>query len=188
MARMSEQCSARRGTIHYPLHLPEQYSHHSNSCMTINYNGYNPTVPFHDIKETPTNWSQGIPLSPKWRQHLPQHLLFILTALWLILTICLSFLSSSPNPPLIFTRPEWTVLVLTFLSNGSVFLLGELTVVTNEMLRWTMCARPSGVGIATFLGLSRATSNIGVLSLFFSNQNIQHRKWCFQRYKPSLFY
>jgi hypothetical protein len=170
--------SSSRGGAHDPL--LQQLHSYSNSYTSINYNGYDPTVWFHN-KRTLTKRSQGIPLSPKWKQHLPNFLLLILTSSWLILTICLSFVSSSSHPPLIFTRPEWTILVLTFLSNGSVFLLGELTLATYDILRWAMSTRLSGVGITTFLGLSSATSNIGVLSLLFSSQDIQHRKWCCQR-------
>jgi hypothetical protein len=158
----------------------------SFTFSALNWDGYNPEALI-DERKSSTRWSRGIssrgiPLFPKWRHLLPNVLLLLVACAWLSLTVWLSSVSSSDHPPTIFSRPEWTVLVLSFLSNGTVFLMGELTVGTCELLRWVLISRPTGVGMATFLGLSRATSFVGVMSLFFSDQQTNHRRWCSQRY------
>ena len=164
-----------------PLHLYNTYvaTLNDNHIQTCRLSSERNTI---QLTPSITKSSRGTRLDPKWKQFLPITLLLSTTFLWLVATTWLSIVSSSSRPPTIFSRPEWTVLVLSLLSNGSLFLLGELTSGTCEILRWTIGLRSSGVGIATFLGLSRATSNFGVLSLLFSNQNVGHRRWCSQRY------
>jgi hypothetical protein len=158
----------------------------SFTFSALNWDGNNPDTRLDERKST-TRWSRGsssrgIPLFPKWKHLLPNVLLLVIACAWLILTVWLSSVSSSDRPPTIFNRPEWTVLVLSVLSNGTVFLMRELTVGTFEQLRWVLISRPTGVGMATFLALSRATSFLGVTNLFLSRQQTNHRRWCSQRY------
>lgn len=165
----------------YQFYSPDVYFS-SNTPRTRQPDSFylGPATPF--ISSTrEQQLSGGIPLLPKWRQYFSCWILLLLTTLWLLLTIVLSFLSSSSYPPSFLVKPEWTVLVLNLSSHVAVFLLAELNLGTCEMLRWAMSSRPSGVEFATFLGLSRGTGNLGVLSLLFSRQNAPHRKWCIQR-------
>jgi hypothetical protein len=150
------------------------YQHESKDanlefCLNSSHDQRENQGPFLFSKDSP-----GIRLEPRWRRSLPMGLLLVATFLWLAVTTWLSLASSSSRPPRFFQKPERTVLVLSLLSNGALFLLGELTSGMCEMLRWTIALRSSGVGIATFLGLSRATSNFGVINLLFSNQNVGH--------------
>jgi hypothetical protein len=156
------------------------------TMSTLNWDGYTSETPV-DKRTSTTRWSHGFHshrtnLVPKWRHLLPNTLLFLIACGWLSLTVWLTSVSSSDHPPNVFNRPEWTVFILTFLSNGTVFLMRELHVGTYELLRWTLISRPAGVGMATFLSLSRATSFTGAISLFFSDQQTNHRRWCSQRY------
>jgi hypothetical protein len=158
----------------------------SFTFSALNWDNTNPDALLDERKST-TRWSRGIssrgiPLFPKWKNLLPNFLLLVIACAWLTMTVWLSSVSSSDRPPTVFSRPEWTVLVLSVLSNGTVFLMRELTVGTFDQLRWVLISRPTGVGMATFLGLSRATSFFGVTNLFFSHQQTNHRRWCSQRY------
>jgi hypothetical protein len=125
---------------------------------------------------------KGVMLQPKWRQLLPSWLIFIAAVIVITATVCLAFLSSSSQPILIFDSPETTILFLNVGSVLSVFLLSELLEGTCEYLRWVFAARPSGVGIAAFLALGRATGGLGIIQLLFSKQSCNHRRWCIQRY------
>ncbi len=98
------------------------------------------------------------------------------------LTICLSFMSSSAHSVTIFAKTETTIFLLNIDSTISVFLITELLSGACESLRWTLASGSSGIGMATFLVLGKATGSFGVLRLLFSNQNVGHRKWCGQRF------
>jgi hypothetical protein len=126
---------------------------------------------------------KGIPLEPRWRQLIYFTLLFLITALWVTATVVYTFMSSSSKRPYtIFVSPEHTILALNIGSQISVFLLSEVVAEASDRLRWTLAARPEGVGLATFFGLGRATSLMGVVMLVFSRQRVGHVKWCLQRY------
>jgi hypothetical protein len=123
---------------------------------------------------------RGIVVS-KWKRFKECLILLVITSLCVVASICYSFLSSAAHPIHLFPKAEQTILVLSIASTVSVFLLGELVLEVCDLLRWTLAARSSGVGFATFLGLGRATGLIGVLRLFLSTQETGHRKWCSQR-------
>lgn len=129
----------------------------------------------------PSSCPDGVVLAPKWRQYFTYLAMFIVTIMVVSATICMAFLSSPPHFVKIFTRPEHTIFILNLGSTISVFLISELLVCASNNLRWVLAANPSGVGIATFLALGRATGLLGVLNLLFSNQNVGHRRWCGQR-------
>jgi len=46
-----------------------------------------------------------------------------------------------------------------------MFLVGELVQATFERVRWTLASRRKGIPLTNFLGMSRATSLVGVLGL-----------------------
>jgi hypothetical protein len=125
--------------------------------------------------------NDGISLEPKWKQRLIFGCFFLVTSAWIIFTIILCFRSSDSSTT-IFPTATTTVLILNILSTGSALLLRELVLGAFEILRWTLITRPQGVGVATFLAVSRATSAFGTLRLLFSNQHVGHRKWCAQRF------
>jgi hypothetical protein len=124
---------------------------------------------------------EGVVLQPKYKQYFIDVLLLIITFLVVVGTIALAFQSSSSQPRSPFSSPEKTIRALNIGSIFSVFLTGELLIITCDRLRWALAASNSGLGIASFLALSRATGLIGVLNLVFADQNVGHRKWCGQR-------
>lgn len=138
-------------------------------------------------RSTPSD-TVGVVLDPKYRQYLLHCVLFLASLIWVAATICYAFLSSSQYPRAVFSKPENTVLVLNIASTVSVFLLGALVIAACDNLRWSLATAPPGVGFATFLGLSRATSLYGVLILLMSNQGVGHRRWCLQRYDNPVFH
>lgn len=117
----------------------------------------------------------------RWKGNLFSTVLLIATTLWLVITVWVSFAAERISPPTFIAQPEFVVVALSFLSGGSMFLLGELVLVTFEHLRWTLSSRQSGVDIGTFLGISRATCVMGVLKLCFSKQRNSTKLWCLQR-------
>lgn len=125
--------------------------------------------------------SDGVELRKRWKQFNTLLLLFSVTFIWVVSTITYTILSSASRPVGIFSRPEQTIFALNLLANLSVFFLGELVGGALEVIRWTLASRSSGLGLATFIGLGRATSLFGVFRLFVSDQQVGHRKWCGQR-------
>lgn len=130
-----------------------------------------------------TEEARGIVLRPKWQQYRTNFVLFLLAVISLTGTTLVACLSSSTQPTVKFSNPKITVLALTIGSGASVFLLGQLISSAFDRLRWTLAASPDGIDLATFLGLSKATELLGVLSLVFSNNQLGPPKWCIQRYQ-----
>jgi len=91
-------------------------------------------------------------------------------------------IDNPPLGPLLFS-PSQTLLVVTILSQGLALLLRMLFNCTFESLRWHLASRENGVAVTTFLGLSAATSSLGVLRLFFEAGIRTHTLWYIQRYK-----
>jgi len=117
-----------------------------------------------------------------WKKFLVSWILLAASTLLVTATISLSFISSSVHPYIIFFEPATTITVLNIGSTMSVFLLGELGLAASDNLRWTLAARPKGVGLATFLGLGNATGLFRVAKLFFAKLNSRDRMWCGQRF------
>jgi hypothetical protein len=132
--------------------------------------------------------SEGASLESRWKQHLFAFLVFLVTSVWVALTITFSLISSSSTPIRIFAKPGTTILVLNVLSTITLFFLKELVAAACESLRWTLSVRPIGIDVATFLGLGSATNALGVLRLLFSSRGMSHKKWCAQRYDRSITY
>jgi hypothetical protein len=125
--------------------------------------------------------SEGFVIQPKYKQYFIDVLLLVITFFVVVGTIALAFQSSSFQPSSPFSTPEKTIRALNIGSIFSVLLTGELLTTTCDKLRWALAATDSGLGIASFLALSRATGLTGVLNLVFADQNVGHRKWCGQR-------
>jgi hypothetical protein len=123
----------------------------------------------------------GDPTEPGWKKLSMFVLMYVVSTVIVIGTITFAFLSSSSHPWIIFSSPDRTITALNALTTISVFCVDELLITTCDMLRWSLAAKPTGTGMATFLALGRATSLSGILSLYFSNQNVGQRKWCAQR-------
>jgi hypothetical protein len=90
----------------------------------------------------------------------------------------------SDNPPLgpLLFSPSRTLLVITILSQGLAILFRMLFNSVFEALRWHFVSRKKGVSATTFLGLSPATSSLGVLKLLYLTKICNHTWWCIQRY------
>jgi len=93
----------------------------------------------------------------------------------------------SPRPALgkLFFPPSITIFVINVLSQGVAFLMAHLFASIFENLRWTFTSQKTGVRMTTFLGLSRATSLLGVVRLLCVKG--PHRFWCLQRYGAVSF-
>src|SRR5947207_11179490 len=122
-----------------------------------------------------------IPLQSNYRQYLIAVCWGLASAICLAITIWLAFATSASVPFTPFKNPSRTVLVINVLSNTSVILLSGFMSELNEKLRWSLASQRSGIDFASFLGLSRATGNMGVVSLVFSSWKIRDKKWCVQR-------
>jgi hypothetical protein len=86
----------------------------------------------------------------------------------------------SAVPRALELSPGRTVLVINVLSQSLAFLGHTLFHDVMEALRWAFLCRKKGVLLATFLGLSRATSMCGVAYLCLIRGS--HLFWCIQRY------
>ena len=116
--------------------------------------------------------------------------LFLLTFLACIITFTFAYNSTRTNPDtkLIFAATRM-VLILNVLSTASAFLISELVQTVFERTRWILASRAKGIMLTEFLGMSRATSILGILALLWwnpSNQNprvsrIGGRQWILQR-------
>lgn len=86
----------------------------------------------------------------------------------------------SAVPRALELSPGDTVLVINVLSQSLAFLGHILFGDVMEALRWAFLCREKGVLLATFLGLSRATSMYG--AAYLCSIRGSHLFWCIQRY------
>lgn len=125
------------------------------------------------------------------RQQRPTIILAVLSATCMFFTIFFVYNSSLSNPylpDLVFKRTERIILVLSIMSQATVFLLAELTTAALEAVRWAFVCSPSGISAVTFLSLSRATNLMGTINLLGATgsspwrfQNDDHRLWGMQK-------
>jgi hypothetical protein len=76
--------------------------------------------------------------------------------------------------------PSTTVFVINILSQILAIVITLLFASAFEALRWQLASRETGVRLATFLGMSGATSPVGVLMLLKIKGT--HQFWCAQKY------
>jgi hypothetical protein len=139
----------------------------------------------------------GVKLESTFRQYFLTWVLALFTLGWIIFTIYFAYNCSISNPltpSLIFSKPERTILLMNILSQFTIFLLAELTLSVFEALRWAFASSPHGINAFSFVGLSRATSLLGILSLLIRNRIREpgepilskdgHRLWGLQRQSP----
>ena len=122
----------------------------------------------------------GVMSEPRWKQCISYGLIFGPSSILVSLTVAYALLSSKSKLT-IFSRPQVSIFLLTFLSTISSLLVTHCVKGACDALRWCLPIRPSGVGIATFLSLSPASGFFGVLRLLFSRQKVGHRWWAAQR-------
>lgn len=112
--------------------------------------------------------------------------IWILASTFVILSAFLTYFAyellirESAVPRALELSPGRTVLVINVLSQSLAFLGHILFNDVMEALRWTFLCRKKGVLLATFLGLSRATSMYGVA--YLCSIKGSHLFWCIQRY------
>ena len=124
-------------------------------------------------------------LASRWRNLRWFGLIFVVTCTWVMLLLSYAYLSSFSSIPFAFFQiPARAVLAINLGSTVAIFLLAALVNEGFEILRWRLAMRRSGIGIATFLALGRATTVGGVIRLLFSGQKVGHQKWCIQRFSP----
>lgn len=88
--------------------------------------------------------------------------------------------NTPPLGPLLFS-PSRTLLVVTILSQGLGIIFRVLFSSVFDALRWHFASREKGVSITVFLGLSPATSSLGVIKLLYSIGLRSRAWWCLQR-------
>jgi hypothetical protein len=134
-------------------------------------------------------------------QSTPRQLLWtwitaLASCLWMAFTTLFAFNCSLPKPlaaSLLPPRSEDSLLILNILSHGMVLLLGLLTSQAFETVRRALASSKKGIPVGSFLGLSRATGLLGVISVLFNGKFSGFLKldgpqfWSMQRYFfPSL--
>ena len=96
-------------------------------------------------------------------------LIAFITAVWVEFAFFYAY-NASVDPPvsrkLCLSNPAHTILAVNVLSHVTIFLLSILSSDVFEGIRWVL-ACGGGISMPTFLSLSRATSPIRVLYLFF---------------------
>ena len=135
--------------------------------------------------------SKATKLRPVWRQLFLPWMLVLLSASWIIFTFYFAYnctVHDPPSPSLVFAKPEKTILLLSLLSQGTIFLLGELSAAVLEAVRWARCSSQSGITAFSFLVLSRGTGLAGVLRLLWKTNSGSssvsmncHLVWALQR-------
>ena len=114
--------------------------------------------------------SQATMLRPVWRQLMLPWVFVLLSASWIIFTFYFAYnctVHDPPSPSLVFAKSSRTILLLSILSQGTIFLLGELSATIFEAVRWARCSSERGITAFSFLVLSRGTGLAGVIRLLW---------------------
>jgi hypothetical protein len=93
-----------------------------------------------------------------------------------------SLVVSQPALGHLLFSPSTTVFVINIISQILAIVINLLFASAFEALRWQLASREIGVHLATFLGMSGATSPAGVLTLLMVKGT--HQFWCLQKYSP----
>ena len=132
----------------------------------------------------------GTRLDSTFRQFLWTWIVSLIAVAWVGFTICFAYNCTLVNPflpSLLFSNPKYTLLMLNILSHGTIILLKDLTSSAFEAVRWAFASSKKGVSASSFIGLSRATSALGILDLVFGRSGSYglgkdgHRLWGLQR-------
>jgi hypothetical protein len=90
-----------------------------------------------------------------------------------------TLVNSNPPQALLYLGPGGTIFIINVLSQILGTLIKQLFSSKLDVLRWHFASNTSGVPLATFLGLSPATSYFGVLGLV--QVKGAQRLWCVLR-------
>jgi hypothetical protein len=156
-------------------------------------NAYNRPVSFDSHPQFDDGDRVSLRLRSPFRQFFWTWALTIVSIIWVVFTVYFAYNCTMDKPlstTLVFSRPDNTILALNILSHGTILLLRELTSSVFEAVRWAFASSKDGISAFSFLGLSRATSPLGVLNLMggsarskpFKFAKDGHRIWGFQRY------
>ena len=160
-------------------HLPE-YSR--NSLMTSDSVGFSQIRP-QDLSSHDENLRSDLNLNEPEIAKSPLHqyiLTWVLVAFsctWVIFTIIFAYNCTLDHPifdSLVLATPARTILVLSILSQFTIFFVGELMTTAFEALRWAFACSQNGMSAFSFLILGRATGLLGVLGLLFRWDQIEH--------------
>jgi hypothetical protein len=88
--------------------------------------------------------------------------------------------NEEPPPDLLMLSPAKTLLAIAVMVQMLSYLLSAFQLASFEALRWALACSDNGVSFKSFLGLSRATSLMGVGYLFWERGT--HHIWCFERW------
>jgi len=133
----------------------------------------------------------GVVLRSPTRNFIWTWILTIVSTVWVLFTVYFAYNCTLEKPLstwLIFPGPDNTILTLNVLSHGTIFLLRELASSVFEAVRWAFASSKEGISAFSFLGMSRATSPLGVLNLMARSATSRwfakdgHRMWGLQRY------
>ena len=125
------------------------------------------------------------------RQYISTWILVAFACVWVVFTIIVACNCTLDDPiaeSLVLATPAQTVLVLSILSQFTIFLMGELVTTVFEALRWAFSSSQSGISVFSFLILGRATGLLGVFGRMCrmdlskrSGTKALHRLWGAQR-------
>jgi hypothetical protein len=110
-------------------------------------------------------------------QYIPTWVLVAFSCTWVIFTIIFAYNCTLDHPlveSLVLATPTRTILVLSILSQFTIFLVGELMTAAFEALRWALACSQNGLSAFSFFILGRATGLLGVLDLLFRRDRIEH--------------
>src|SRR5947207_11242202 len=128
-----------------------------------------------EVIRTDVSSSPPIHLEPKHRQYRIVVCWGLASTVCLAITIWRNFATSA----LFHSRLSKIRLEQSYvLSNASVLLISGFMSELDEKLRRSLASKPSGINFASFIGLSRATGNMGVVRLLLSNWKFRDKKWC----------
>jgi hypothetical protein len=106
-------------------------------------------------------------------------ILWCASVIWCTATLAFSVRSAVLNTNSMVPA-EWLTGILNTLALVSGYLLGQLVVSIFEIERWTLACQPTGIEMAAFLEMSRATGLLGAgYGLAYDRSRLRSRPWKF---------